>query len=531
MGRRMNTPRIIIAIARADFLERVRRYSFLVTMMFALYLGYAAATGVISIRLGDSRGLYTSAWIGTLMAVVTTTFAGIAGFYIVKNAIDRDRITRVGEILAATPIRKRTYALGKFLSNFAVLESMVGVLALAAVAMKLIIREDPDFNLWALWAPFIFLATPSMALVAAIAVLFESTSWLRDGLGNVAYFFLWTSGFSTIAFAKTCWLDPFGVITVFTSMTPAAAAAIPGYRNNDFSITIETSPVKLVPSFRWQGIPWTGELILSRVMWFGIAILIAMAAAAFFDRFDSAVVEAPRKKKIQAMEDPESPANFARPQPPGAVHLTPLDSRAGGFNFLHLLTAELRLALHGISWWWYLVALGLVVGQLASPLEISRGPLLGVAWLWPALIWSAMGVREARNGTRQFIFSAPRILPRQLPACWMAGVVIAMAAGSGAAIRLILAREFWGVAAWAAGALFIPTLALALGVWSGSSRPFEALYSMLWYVGPLNRVPGFDFTGSADGSLVARYTCIYFLVAAGMLIAAFAGRARQLRAG
>jgi hypothetical protein len=54
---------------------------------------------------------------------------------------------------------------------------------------------------------------------------------------------------------------------------------------------------------------------------------------------------------------------------------------------------------------------------------------------------------------------------------------------------------------------------------------------MLWYVGPLNRVPGLDFTGSADGALVAWYACLYFMIAAGMLAAAFAGRARQLRAG
>jgi hypothetical protein len=525
----MNERRIIYHIALADFLERVRRYSFLVTMMFALYLGYAAATGLISIRLGDSRGVYTSAWIGTLMTVVTTTFAGIAGFYIVKNAIDRDRVTRVGEILAATPIKKSAYALGKFLSNFAVLESMVAVIALTAVAMKLIIREDPQFNLWALWAPFIFLATPSMAIVAAIAVLFESVNRLRGGLGNVAYYFLWTFAFSTIAFTKSCWLDPFGVLTVFTAMTPAAAANIPGYRNNDFSITIETTPVKLVPSFRWQGIPWTAELIASRVMWIGIAILIALLAAFFFDRFDSDQVKTPRK--AVKTDDPEPAASIGRPRPAGTVHLTPLDPGAVGFNFFHMLMAELRLALRGISWWWYAVAAGLVVAQILSPLEISRGPLLGVAWLWPVLIWSAMGVRESRNGTGQLIFSAAKILPRQLPACWMAGVVIAMAVGCGAVIRLALAGEIWGVAAWIAGALFIPTFALALGVWSGSSRPFEALYTMLWYVGPLNRVPGLDFTGSADGALVAWYACLYFMIAAGMLVAAFAGRVRQLRAG
>ena len=40
----MNTGRVILALARADFLERVRRYSFLLTLLFALFLGYCAAT-------------------------------------------------------------------------------------------------------------------------------------------------------------------------------------------------------------------------------------------------------------------------------------------------------------------------------------------------------------------------------------------------------------------------------------------------------------------------------------------------------
>jgi hypothetical protein len=37
--------RAIAAIARADFLERVRRYSFLLTLLFSVFLGYSAATG------------------------------------------------------------------------------------------------------------------------------------------------------------------------------------------------------------------------------------------------------------------------------------------------------------------------------------------------------------------------------------------------------------------------------------------------------------------------------------------------------
>ena len=59
---------VLLQLARADFLERVRRYSFLVTLLFAMYFGYLAATGKIMLRVGNMRGVYNSAWIGTLMS-------------------------------------------------------------------------------------------------------------------------------------------------------------------------------------------------------------------------------------------------------------------------------------------------------------------------------------------------------------------------------------------------------------------------------------------------------------------------------
>jgi ABC-type transport system involved in multi-copper enzyme maturation permease subunit len=120
--------RSIYAVARADFLERVRRYSFLVTLIFAVCLGYATAKGKISLQLDEYRGVYTSAWIGTLVALVTACFVSLVGFYIVKNSVERDRSTGVGQILVATPLSKLSYAFGKFLSNLAVLTTMLVVI-------------------------------------------------------------------------------------------------------------------------------------------------------------------------------------------------------------------------------------------------------------------------------------------------------------------------------------------------------------------------------------------------------------------
>src|SRR5271167_1905961 len=92
----MNFGRVIFAIARADFLERVRRYNFLVTLLAVVFLGYEAATGRIQLKLGDYRGTYTSGWIGAMVALVATIFISFIGFYIVKDAVDRDRQTKVG---------------------------------------------------------------------------------------------------------------------------------------------------------------------------------------------------------------------------------------------------------------------------------------------------------------------------------------------------------------------------------------------------------------------------------------------------
>jgi len=59
----MNSARVLYHMVRADFLERVRRYSFLVTLAFAIYIGYAAYSGIIVVRLGEYRGIYNSAWL------------------------------------------------------------------------------------------------------------------------------------------------------------------------------------------------------------------------------------------------------------------------------------------------------------------------------------------------------------------------------------------------------------------------------------------------------------------------------------
>jgi hypothetical protein len=116
----MSRSRVLFHMVRADFLERVRRYSFLLTLGFSVYVGYAVYSGQINMRLDDYQGAPNSAWLGSVIPLASSVFLSLIGFYVVKNTIQRDRETRVGRILAATPISKRFYTLSKALSDLAV---------------------------------------------------------------------------------------------------------------------------------------------------------------------------------------------------------------------------------------------------------------------------------------------------------------------------------------------------------------------------------------------------------------------------
>jgi hypothetical protein len=176
------------------------------------------------------------------------------------------------------------------------------------------------------------------------------------------------------------------------------------------------------------------------------------------------------------------------------------------------------------------VFLGLAVACAVAPLAVAREKILPFAWIWPVLLWSSMGAREARDGTEELVFTAPRPIARQLPAVYCAGVTVALMAGAGVGLRCLAAGRGDALLAWLAGALFIPALALACGTWSGGSKLFEALYVVLWYVGPLQPVPALDFMGASEGAVAAGIHLRYLAAAAICVAVAAAGRRFRMSA-
>jgi hypothetical protein len=520
----MTLARVLYHLARADFLERVRGYSFLLTLAFAAGLAYLTYRGTISLTLDEYRGVYNSAWVGGMMTLITTTFITMAGFYMVKNTIRRDQQTRVGLVLATTPMSKSLYTLGKALSNFAVLAAMVSVLAVAAVILQVLRAEGSGLEPGKLLAPFIWVALPAMAMTASLAVLFETLPVLRGGAGNVIYFFAWAT---YLGASGASGVNEYLGLGFFMRRMSAALKQIDPSYNGQFAL--QAGPTShATKTFLWNGVDWTPQVILGRLQWVAIAIGIAWLSALFFHRFDPARETWHRDHPLNEAPAPAEDQPVTAASPPTlapAVQLTPLVRTTGGGQFPRLVVSELRLMLNGHRWWWYLIAAGLFTASLLAPGGQARQFLAGFAWLWPVLIWSQMGARETNHGTQKLVFSCAHALGRQLPAVWAAGVVIVILTGGGLGLRLLIERDLPGLAAWLAGALFVPAFALALGVWSGSSKLFEALYTLWWYVGPMNHIAGLDFTGLAR---TAFSTPLYLLATVALLTAAYLGRRQEL---
>lgn len=531
--------RVLYQLMRADYLERVRRYAFVVTLGLTAYFAYLEMppnhARYVTLRIGSYRGIYNSEWVGCQVALMTAAFLSLAGFYLVRSAIERDRVSGVGQILATTPLAKWQYTLGKWASNMAVLTTLVATMSVCAIGMQLLRGEDRAINPVAIAVPLVLVTLPAMALTAGVAVLFEALPMTAGGFGNVIFFFIWGFVFAGPDLGSSLRYHGIGSAVGLSAVVPEMVRSV----SSHFAIPSDSLRFSLgfnfqkaagvfdLQTFRWQGMTWTAELLAGRLAWTLIGMALALAAAIPFDRFDSSrVVKLARPSRLPERrdEEPSPPQGAATAGLPGIPDLALARRRE---SFLPMLLAEIRLALLDMPRPWFVVAAALALAGWLVPLPVARGWILPFAWIWPLLVWSALGARESRHGTAALVFSSPRPLVRQLPALWLAGVAVAVALGAGVGVRLVATGMAGAALAWGVAALFIPALALAAGVWTGGGKLFEVLYLLVWYVGPMNRTPFLDFIGASG--VVSVDTTAGFAIATLILLAcAVLGRWRAL---
>lgn len=531
-------------ITLADFRERTRSYSYLCTLILTIFAAYIFVwlvdIGYVPMQFGKYRSFNNIYYLWTAVIANESLFLSLIGFYLVKSSIDKDEKTTTGQIIAATPTTKVSYILGKAASNFIVLLSIVLVLAIVISIMIPFRFMDAPFSLLSLYITYIIILLPPIIFVSAAAILFETIPPLRRGLGNIIYFFIWVLVFVTIIASSATnsntgigmhsLFDLAGFSFFYQSMIDASQASFSVSGGAVYNM-LKIGPKHAAEGFLWNGIDWTQNIILSRLFIIVLAGMLLGLASLIFNRFDS---KGRNEKGIKGMIPETShqlfPAVGKSSPLPANFKLSALSCDAKHFSFFQIVLFEIRLMLKGMSWWWFAIAAGLIAAGLINTADFSRKYfIVYLTWIWPTLLWSSMGARERLYDTSQIIFSCAFPVSRQIPGLLAAGIAVAVLTGSGLCIRLILEGDMLGLFSWFAAVVFVPALALSLGTLSGNSKLFEAVYLILWYLGPVNRIPALDFTGTAKGIDLIVQPFIYIVIAIILISVAIIKRAKQVR--
>ncbi len=468
----------------ADFKQRTRQQSFIVAlmMMAVLTLLFFPSPDAYyqTLVFNGYRGIYNSAWLGVCLAMLNVLFLPIISFYLVKNAVELDRQSMTGELIAASPISKLAFLFAKWCSNVFILITIVLIMLLSSIVIQLYYGESYQINLWALVWPQLVFVLPMLLVIAAIAILFESINCLKGGLSNVTYFFLW------VGFIVQSMDSVSGIGALLDHIEAEVTERFPlSQGNTNIGLSISDRATEL-NSFVWQGIEPTIMHLWAALPLFFISLCCLLLALIFFDRFSkSSIVENSPTSRFNF----NLKARFAGPLDRIFVKLTE------HFAFTRTLRLEMKLLLKGHSLYWLIGLLVLNLMQLFISQNLLSSLLLPISWLWCVLIISQLGQMEKNSNTLELITSSNQSPILLSLATYCAALLVLALASMGSIVRFTANAEWLLLIQLIIAIAFTVSLAYFCGAFTGTKRMFEGLYPALCYMGPMQTVLYVDFFG------------------------------------
>ena len=523
----MSSFRPAFAVALADFRERSRSSKLLVVPVLIAYFAKVVAVDSTLVIGGRYTGIPTAAWYGGMVMGIGTTVLLFIGFPLVKDSLERDRQMNLVELVGTSPISNWQYLFGKWLSNIAVLSIATGVLAFATTVTFLASGTGP-FNLIALWLPFVLVTLPSMGLVAAVAICFETIKPLRGTTGTAIYFVAAIGAISVGLIADTP-IDITGIAVLRNSMETAIARQYPTFEGPIRSFAY-TSTEGGVEAFRWSGLQHTLRTLGSRLPIVALGASLLGVATVTFDRFDESPGwlrtrfarwtgdDSPKDSSPETVQDNSSHV------PTEPVTLASAGTRKFAIN--QVLRAECRMAIRGHRRLWYLGCLVGFVATAVAPLNALGTLVVPIVLLLMLPIWSELGVREQVHRTEELVFVASKPL-RLLSVSYLISVGIGGGIVLPAFVRFALSGQLHALFGGVVAVLCLPAVALAAGIWSGNPAVFEVGYLTAWYLGPMNGVEPLDYLGAnpATPSVISLAYLVFAGIAFGI---ATVGRYQQI---
>ena len=410
--------------------------------------------------------------------MLNVLFLPLICFYLIKNAIELDRHSKTCELIAATPVSKQAYLFPKWCVNVFILVSVLPVMLVSAVVVQLYYGESYHIDLWALLWPQLVYVIPLLFAIASIALMFESIKWLRGGLGNLAYFFLWLGSITYTFFNVS------GIGSLMKSLDTEVAARFPANNkgsNIGITATDEASPIK---TFVWQGVEPSFADLWGALPFMMISLISLFIAYLCFDRFSQSTITKSKQaswlnRKLLSKISPLLDSCF-----------TALTKH---FAFTQLMYLEIKLLTKGLSSYWFIGLLVLNIMQLTVDKPLLTSLILPLSWLWCMLVISQLGQFEKQSGTQEIIKYSQQSSIYQTLACFVGAWTLLVIASLGSVIRFTFTFEWLLLLQILIATVFTVALAYICGTVTGTRRMFEGLYPLLWYIGLIQSMLYVDF--------------------------------------
>lgn len=523
----------IYSIIKADYLQRTRSYAFLITLAVTVYAAYSfvppPSASYTTLNIPGFQGVYNSAWVGCVSAMMTTVMLSMWGFFLINTGIKKDIDTEVGLIVATTPITNLGYLFSKFFSNFLVLLTIMGFTFVVSIGMFFLRATGSPHIVSDFVLPYLLFAVPSLFFISSVAIAAEV--FLRDKLilQCIAFIFL----FGVIIGSSKGGRDNNGIILMDVFGVKTITNSISNQINTQYHANIHDismgfvfhSHKKAYQTFVWNGVSFTSVFLLSRLLWICIGFMVVYISSFFFHRFDFKQVSAGKKaKKLKIGESAQEIVY----KDPATINLSKLPKLVPDYGIIPFIKTELLLLIRKGSKWLWLVVASVWVGMIFAPLNIAYGILLPIIWFLQVTRWSELATKEKANQLHYFTYSSYKPLQRMLPAQIIAGVILALVLALPVMVRCGIAADGYAVFNIISGALFIVLLAVCLGIISGGKKLYEIFFFMITY---LLVEKGFiaDYMGAVPHNSHVVYIAIMLALNACLAATAFTVRNYQAR--
>ncbi len=487
----------LAAVVRADVLIRLRRPSTAVVFVLLSIIPYMwipdPSTGRTLINIGGQRALYNSAAIGMATAVLGTMFIGLAGFYVISNAVKRDVISRCGFVIASTTMRGSEYIIGKFAGNVVFLTIFTLGFMATAMAMVLVRGEAPLEPL-VFARQYLLLLPPAIVCVSSLAIVFECTPLLRTKFGDVFYFFLWMGLIGIVATLTEKGIGGWAAYFDVSGLGFLLQQLKTNYQTNALSIGASSFDAAKPPLI-FPGLQWGWQWVMPRLVSTLWPISLLVIARVFFHRFDPARVRSMPNEKARASWIGR--LNFL--SKPIARLFVRIGNAVVSLPGVPLLVRTAMTDALATIAQFPLASIAMIVFSLASLGSNAKGHFEGVlpfAFAACAIALADIACREKRAGTTALIYATPGLRARFVAWKFASTLIVATAFLAIPVVRAITLRPSSALTLLIA-IVFLSAASTALGILSSNPKTFIVAFLTFWYIALSDKgaSPGLDFAG------------------------------------